>query len=261
MIGVVIPCASHTATLHDALRSVLGVSVVVVDDSIGQDLQLEDVSVVRSGGTVGFAAAVNLGLMEMERRGMERVVVLNDDAALRVGALRELEKVWTESDGAIAPVIHEPEGPVYGIRVGSSGRVRLARSPRPVQALSGAAIMVRASERFDPAYVHGFEDVDLCDRLRRRGLAIRCVPTAHCDHVAGATISRRSRQAQRHALSGHLRYLRGGFRGVFAVMLALLQVIRERGPMDRFQGIMEGVVDHLRADPSPPLPSPIVGPR
>jgi hypothetical protein len=79
--------------------------------------------------------------------------------------------------------------------------------------------------------------------------------------MAGATISRRSREAQRHALSGHLRYLRGGLRGVFAVVLALLQVIREGGPLERFQGIREGIVDYLKADSSAPPGPPAVVPR
>jgi GT2 family glycosyltransferase len=261
MTGVVIPCAVRTPALCEALHSVSGTPVIVVDASTAQDLQLEGVSVVHSGGKAGFSAAANLGLAEMESRGIERVFVLNDDAVLHPGALSALEEAWVVTDGAVAPVLHEPDGPVYGIRVGPFGRVTLARTCGPVEALSGAAIMLRASERFDPAYVHGFEDVELCHRLRQRGLKIRCVQTAHCDHAAGATISRRSREAQRHGLSGHLRYLRGGVRGVFAVLLALLQVIREGGPLDRFQGIGEGIVDYLRADPpTPPLP-PVVAQR
>ena len=261
-MGVVIPCAVISPALHDALQSVSGTPVIVVDDSNGQDLQLEGVQVVRTGGKRGFATAANVGLAEMEHRGIKCVLVLNDDAVLHPGAFQELEQAWENTDGALAPVLHEPSGPVYGIQVGAWGRIRLARSGGPVEALSGAAIMFRASERFDPAYVHGFEDVELCHRLRQRGLRVRCIQTAHCDHMAGATISRRSREAQRHAVSGHLRYLQGGVRGVFAVVLALLQVIRERGPLDRLQGIKEGVGDYLRADPQPPpQPSPAASPR
>ena len=82
------------------------------------------------------------------------------------GGLSSIDAEWSEEDGALAPVLHEPSGAIYGITVHVLGRARLAREPGPVQALSGASLFMRASERFDPAYVHGFEDIDLCRRLR-----------------------------------------------------------------------------------------------
>ena len=139
----------------------------------------------------------------------------------------------------------------------NGGRVRLAHKPGEVQALSGACLMVRSSERFDPAYVHGFEDIDLCTRIRKRGLRIVCVASARCEHRAGGTISRRSRWAQRQAVFGHLRFLQGGHRLFVVVGLALLQIIRERGPIERLWGVLDGVKDHLkdRRLPSPNAPA------
>jgi len=247
MIGVVIPSAGRSASLKDAVGSVEGAPTIVVDDSAEGSIVLSDATVIRSGGLQGFARSANIGLAEMERRGVERVLLLNDDAVLAPGALVSLDAAWSEADGALAPVLHEPGGPVYGIRVHPLGRINLARSPGPVEALSGASLLIRASERFDPVYVHGFEDIELCRRLRGRDLRVRCIESAHCEHAAGATVSRRSRQAQRHAVHGHLRFLGGGPSGCVVVFLALLQVIRERGPAGRLLGIMEGVGDYLRA--------------
>ncbi len=250
MIGVVIPTAGHSDLLSEAIASVDGFPILVVDDS-KDGIQLEGVTVIRTKGQEGFASAVNIGLSEMQRKGVDRVLLLNDDAVMEQGGLASIDSEWSEQDGAISPVLHEPDGPVYGIRIRNFGRIHLARTPGPVQALSGASLFIRASERFDPGYAHGFEDIDLCHRLVGRQLRVRCVETVHCQHGAGRTISRRSRLAQRHAVSGHLRFVRGGLSSVFVVCLAALQVIREGGPLDRLVGIIEGVRDYLRVEPRP----------
>ena len=253
MIGVIIPSAGRSEGLSKAIESVDGYPLVVVDDSPEGIHNLEGISVIRTEGKQGFAKAANAGLREMENRGIERVLLLNDDAVMESGGLSSIDAEWSEEDGALAPVLHEPSGAIYGITVHVLGRARLARKPGPVQALSGASLFMRASERFDPAYVHGFEDIDLCRRLRARNLRVRCVDTVHCHHRAGATVSRTSRIAQRHAVHGHLRFMRGGFATIVVVFLAVLQVIRERGPIDRFVGIVEGVADYFRVGPrSPP---------
>lgn len=244
MIGVVIPTLSQPEALQNALASVAGVPVVVVDDSpLGMNASV-DATVIRTSGEEGFAAAVNRGLAYWEREGVTHALVLNDDAVLEDDALNRLMNAWTDADGALAPIVHEPDGPVYGIDVLRGGRVRLRRTPGSVQALSGAVLLMRSTERFDPKYRHGFEDIDLCCRLRQRGLAVRVVETARATHVAGATVSRRSRGAQKHALSGHLRWVGGGARGVYAVALSVAQVLRDGGPFDRMLGVIDAVRDH-----------------
>ena len=251
MIGVVIPSAGRSTRLFEAIESVAGFPLIVVDDSKDGRIQLEGITVIRTDGEQGFARAANMGLIEMQKKDIDRVLILNDDAVMEHDGLASIEREWSDNDGALAPVLHEPDGPVYGIRVHSFGRVHLAREPGPVQALSGASLFLRASERFDPNYVHGFEDIELCRRLVGRNLHVRCVQTVHCHHGAGETIARRSRTAQRHAMHGHVRFTRGGLASVIAVVLAILQVVREGGPADRLLGIVEGLRDYFRADPLP----------
>ena len=260
MIGAVIPTRGESDLLQEAVASVSEVPVLVVDDSPNGGVVVEHATVVRSGGMAGFAGAANFGLRTMQERGVKRVLLLNDDAVLAPGSLQALNDAWSDDVGALSPVIHEPDGPVYGIVVGSWGRVRLAQKPREVQALSGACLMIRSTERFDPAYVHGFEDIELCAWLQQRGLRIACIASAQCEHRAGATVSRRSRWAQRHAVSGHLRFVCGGHRGIAVVGLALLQIIREGGPVERILGVWDGVRDHLRVPPPRSPHSPIDGP-
>jgi GT2 family glycosyltransferase len=252
MIGVVIPCHHPGPALAAAMASVGDTLTVVVDDSPQGSPPPPGVEHVRTSGSQGFSVAANAGLARLEALGCTRALVLNDDAALRPGALSAMADAFCEFDGAVAPVLHEPDGPVYGIHVHRSGRVKLARRPVAVQALSGAAILLRSQERFDPNFSHGFEDIELCERLLRRGLRVRVIADAHCDHAGGATIDRRSRQAQRAAMSGHLRWVGGGLRAGFVVGLGLAQVLREGGPAERFLGIVDGVRDHLRGPPRVP---------
>jgi hypothetical protein len=72
------------------------------------------------------------------------------------------------------------------------------------------------------------------------------VTEARCRHMGGASIPARSRQAQRHGLSGHLRLVGGGWRSPVVLGLAMGQVIRERGPANRFLGIWDGWRDWRR---------------
>ena len=249
MLGVVIPHHSRKDLLLRAVESVSSCPVFVVDDSKDGGIAIDGVTVIRTAGQQGFAHAANAGLAEVARRGIPLALVLNDDAFMQPGSVDNLRSAWLETDGAIAPVVHEPEGSVYGISVTRWGRVRLKYRPGAIQALSGACIMMRSEERFDVKYRHGFEDVDLCRRLRDRGLAIRVIENSACEHKGGASVDRRSRAAQYAALSGHLQYVDGGLKGAAAVALAVAQVLSEGASKERLLGLTDAIRDHVRGHP------------
>lgn len=262
-ITIVIPCHRRVDLLERALRAVAGREVVVVDDS--PDGRVHPISArrVRTSGGIGFAAAANAGLVEAERRGATHVFVLNDDAVPAPDCIDLLAEAWTGDTGAAGPLIYGPEGLLSaGFEERWWGRVRERRSLGPehspdgralragevreVSAVSGAALLVPADARFDTAYRHGFEDLALCRSMRAAGRRVLLVPEARALHLGGGTVGRTSREAQRHALSGHLRYLGGGWRGGVAVGLAVGQVLREGGGPARMIGIFEGLRDWAR---------------
>jgi GT2 family glycosyltransferase len=157
-----------------------------------------------------------------------------------------------EGVGAVGPALVRPDGAIEsaGVRVGPLVRVRALRRARsgPVDALSGACLMLRPGLRFDEGYRHGFEDLALCRALWQAGLEVRLVAEARCEHRGGGTVSRRSAQAQRHAVAGHLRLWGGGWRSPLVVGLAFAQVVAEGGPAARLLGIAQGWRDwRLRA--------------
>lgn len=214
------------------MAAVQGWPVLVVDDTDdGLDL---DVPKVRAGGGIGFARAVNLGLDHIDT---DAALVLNDDAVPEEGCVQRL----ATAGGLCGPVLVGPHGvESTGMVVRSWGRVRqrvdVPPEDRAVDALSGACLHLPASARFDERFRHGFEDVELCRRLG----GARLIAAARCWHEGGATVDRRSEEAQRHAVAGQLRLVRPGWREGVVVALAVAQVVREGGPLGRMRGVWAG---------------------
>ncbi len=252
-LGVVIPHHSRRDLLPQALASVSGLPVWVVDDAPAgaEPCPLPDgVARLRTAGELGFARSCNLGLAAVQAAGLPMALLLNDDAAPQPGCVQALlaaRQAHPEA-GAAGPVLVDGEGRIEsaGIRVHRrSARVRTSRhvpaAATAVDALSGACLLLDSGERLDERYRFGFEDIELCLRLRDRGSTSLLVPGARCTHSGGATLSRRSRAATRHALAGHLMLVeQRRWQRPLVLGWALLQVIREGGPRDRLAGLWEG---------------------
>jgi len=255
---VVIPHRSRADLLARALAAVAGEDVFVVDDTDDGLAPLPGARLVRAGGGVGFARAVNRGLDAAEHAGFSHALVLNDDAEPAPGCVDALAAAFTGDVGAVGPVLLSQHGvESAGFRVAWWGRVRArtrippGTEPVPVDALSGACLLVDTRARFDATYRHGMEDLALCRDLRAAGRKVLLVPGARCRHLGGGTVDRTSRAAQRHAVAGHLRLVGGGARAPIVVGLAVAQIVRERGPASRLFGLAEGIADHVRAgDPA-----------
>jgi GT2 family glycosyltransferase/glycosyltransferase involved in cell wall biosynthesis len=154
----------------------------------------------------GFAAGANAGLARLVDAGCDRVLLLNNDARLEPGALRRLaDALEDERVAAAGPWILRADGRLEsrGLRLGhGSGRARLvghgeAARPGegrdPADALSGAALMIRASALaavgpLDEDYFHSFEDADWSARARRAGFDLVVVRGARVRHASAATL-------------------------------------------------------------------------
>ena len=243
-----IPTHSRFELVARAANSVHPLPVVIVDDSVSGSLpktiETTVSHVVRTRGEEGFSSAVNQGLAYAREAGFDWVLLLNDDAYLEPGALQSLLNSRASDVGVLAPVLVEEEGvDLFGVRIRAWGRVHPRYRDRPgmdPEAVPGACMLIRSNGYFETAYQHGMEDFDFCLREKSEGRRIVLVSEARCRHDGGATLPRRSRVAQRHGLSGQLRLFDGGWRSPFVIGLAVAQVIRERGPADRFLGIWQG---------------------
>ena len=194
-----------------------------------------DVRLLRTGGNVGYGAAANAALADA-RRGW--ALVANPDIRFEDGAVDELlaaAERWPRA-ATLGPAIRTPQGALYpsardlpslstGVGHAALGwvwpanpwtaRYRREREDpreRPAGWLSGSCFLVdleafHSVGGFDPAFFMYFEDVDLAERLGRRGWLHVYVPTAIVTHEGGHATSREPRRMLRVHHTSALRYL------------------------------------------------------
>lgn len=219
-------------TLADA-----GADVIVAVDSGSSDGSLEAVAVAHPAvrglalRNVGFGRAANAGIALTDA---PVVVVANADTRFPAGSVRAMgEYLSARSDvGVLGPLVRFPDGrlqlsarafPSIGQALGHAvlglwwpgnrwtRAYRLTdwdhRSERDVDWVSGCCLALRRDAfddvgGFDPAYFMFVEDVDLCDRLGRRGWRVVFSPVVEVIHAVGGAVSRRRlRMVVEHARS------------------------------------------------------------
>ncbi len=204
---------------------------------------LPEVSLVRTGGNLGYGRAANVGARDAQAPWL---LIANPDVHwCEPGALDALlaaARRWPRG-GAFGPAIVTPEGSLYpsaralpslgrGIGHALAGwwwptnpwtaayrRERGAPTEGPAGWLSGSALLVRreafeAVGGFDPRYFMYFEDVDLCDRLAQAGWQAIYVPTAVVEHTGGHATKRVPVSMQRAHHASAYRYLADRYRGL-----------------------------------------------
>jgi len=215
------------------------------------------VTLVRTGGNVGYGRAANVGA-----RGAAApwLLIANPDVRWcqpgAIDALLAAAARWPRA-GAFGPAIVTPDGRLYpsaralpslgrGIGHALAGwwwptnpwtsSYRQERES-PVEGecgwLSGSALLVRRDAfesvgGFDPKYFMYFEDVDLCDRLARAGWSSIYVPSAVVEHSGGHATRRVPKLMLRAHHTSAYRYLADRYRGLrwmpvrFVLRLGLL---------------------------------------
>lgn len=186
--------------------------IVVVDngspDGSGPDLERHlahrpGVHLLHAGANGGFGAGCNLGIMFALRRWpeLEHVLLLNPDAELAAGSLRELLATsWRHPDaGIVGCHIEDHDGRTWF----ANGRVprwtlsgfHCAAPPLPefpTDFVTGACMLLRADLlraglRFDESYFLYCEDADLCCEVRARGRGLWITHRAVARHAGGGS--------------------------------------------------------------------------
>ncbi|MGY1749906.1 glycosyltransferase family 2 protein [Modestobacter sp. SYSU DS0511] len=195
----------------------------------------DNVRLLPTGGNVGYGAAVNAGLADVPEGW---ALVANPDVRFEPGSVDELLAAaarWPRA-ATLGPAIRTPEGELYpsardlprlstGIGHAAFGwfwpanpwtaryrREREAPRERPAGWLSGSCLLVdlaafHAIGGFDPGYFMYFEDVDLAERLGRRGWLNVYVPSAVVVHEGGHATRRQPHRMARVHHTSALRYL------------------------------------------------------
>lgn len=135
---------------------------------------------------------------------------LNNDTILMPGWLPPLLEALRGGGAsmAVGPLLLYEDGSVQhlGVAYGTRGPFHLyqhfpADHPvvfrkRELQGITGAALMIRADffrecGQFCEEYRNGFEDLDLCVQVRRRGGKLRCIPASRVYHLESQTPGRK----------------------------------------------------------------------
>ncbi|RKT78482.1 GT2 family glycosyltransferase [Terracoccus luteus] len=211
-------CASMNLDAEKLVTRILVVDNGSSDDTVAVARGIPGVRVIVNEANAGFAGGVNVALHALGDE-VDAVAVLNPDAVVAPGALRELAAALTDpSVGVAVPRVTEPDGEAaYSLRrepgiltalgdaaVGSRLRRRPAWlsdtlwDPRAyehdhdVDWASGAAWMVARDVvgcvgPMDERYFLYSEEVEYARRVRRHGWRVRYVASAEVAHVGGAS--------------------------------------------------------------------------
>jgi N-acetylglucosaminyl-diphospho-decaprenol L-rhamnosyltransferase len=200
-----------------------------------------NVRVLPTGGNIGYGAAANAALADLAEGW---AVVANPDVRFHPGSIDELlaaARRWPRA-ATLGPAIMTPDGELYPsardlprLSTGAGHallgwawpanpwtaryrREREAPRERPAGWLSGSCLLVDLEAfwsvgGFDPGYFMYFEDVDLAERLSRRGWLHVYAPSAVVVHEGGHATQREPHRMQRVHHTSALRYLSGQYPG------------------------------------------------
>ena len=197
--------------------------VVVVDNAsvddtrtelepFGKNLFPNAFTAIRNAENINFGPACNLGA---NRADAELLFFLNNDTLVTPGWYEPLHKALeaTPSLGAVGPLLLYEDRRVQhlGVAYSSAGLSHLysefpADHPvvgreRRLQAITGAAMLLAkdtflAAGGFHEGYRNGFEDVELCVRIRESGKHLSCATSSAIFHLE-------SKSEGRHANKDH----------------------------------------------------------
>lgn len=259
--------------------AVVGTRIVVVDNGSddGSPDRLaarfgDQVEILRNAHNEGFAGGNNRGIDHALQNGAQSVLILNNDTVVDPGMLRTLLQT-VEAGSAyhlVGPAIFYEFEPQRVWRLGDRYREpwhlprairaqELVRTVVPVDFLTGCAILVQRQVfetigLFDPRYAFYFEDADFCERARRAGFRLACIPGARMWHKVSRSadkISTRSRYNQARGRIQFYRTLSPQTSGIivaayltYKTMQVLLRDI-SRGRFDLARSTLEGARDSV----------------
>lgn len=209
-VSVVVPVFNHLATTIECLLSIAATQtaftyeVIVANDASSDETaevlaNIPHLTVVTHEQNLGFLRNCNRAALQAQGRW---IVFLNNDAQVSAGWLDALIRACEMRNvGAAGPRLVYPNGELQeaGVRVRRNGSVEMiglgesSDSPRwsyvrEVDYVSGACLMLARSlfnelggfsDELAPAYC---EDLDLCLRIRARGLRVMYTPEAEVIH-------------------------------------------------------------------------------
>jgi GT2 family glycosyltransferase len=203
--------AADTLGCVENVAADAGIATIVVDNGshepVGEFLARRhpEVTCVRSPENLGFAGGANLGMRAALARGAGTVLLLNNDARLRPGAVAAARRVLATDPtiGVVGPKVLLREDPqrlwlAWGRVTWRQSLVGLCGAGAPdgpawsaqrdVEWVAGCAMWFRAAALdavglLDEAFFAYHEEVDWCTRARRQGWRVVYAPDVVVTHT------------------------------------------------------------------------------
>ena len=198
-VSIVIPVHNHGRLTLECLTSVIQYTnsipyqVVVVDDGSDEEVSsllqtISNITMLRNPERIGFTQSCNKGA---DAASGKYLLFLNNDTQVVSGWLEHLLGTYKDHNcvGAVGPKVIYPDGRLQeaGALINQDGTatlIGLADDPelprynydREIDYCSGVCLLIeaetfRSAGKFDEVYAPAYyEDVDLCLKLRKRGL-------------------------------------------------------------------------------------------
>jgi GT2 family glycosyltransferase len=258
-----------------------GTRILVVDNGSGDgspdrlaERFRDQIEIRRNACNDGFAAGNNLGIRHALQSGAQSVLILNNDTLADAAMLRALLEAVeaTPAYHLVGPAIFYESEPQRIWRLGDryAGRWRLPRAVEaqeldraviPVDFLTGCAMLVQRQVfetigLLDPRYAFYFEDADFCERARRAGFQLACVPAARLWHKVSRSADKISARSRYNQARGRIQFYRtlppqtpGAIVAGYVLSKTAAMVLRDlwRGRFDLARSTLQGVCDGVRA--------------
>ena len=257
------PCALLEALVA---QGVPPATVLLVDNAspnrsgVRIQARFPGVALRTAGENLGFAGGMNLALVEALERGLDEVLLLNQDLLPAPGMVAALTRALRSRRdlAAVGPTLVDPAAPTaapYGPYRTSPWTL----SPMPVpqapgatlvdaEWVTGAALLLRVAALaevglFDEDYFLYWEDMDLCHRLRSAGWRVGTAPAARAEHPgepgAGSALAAYFMQRNRWLF---LRKRAGGPGRLVRELVLALRALREAGRVALGRGGRAGLL-------------------
>lgn len=253
-------CSELVQCVREA-SAVVDVDVIVIDNASSDGsadavtTQFPGVRVIRNPENVGFARAVNQGLLAGEG---PYFLLLNSDTSDLEQAIPKLAAYLDAHPdaGIVAPQLRHLDGrlqpsgrdvpsrwdeafwtlSLYRL-VGKKGPDRFFDpnrdydETRDVEEVSGACFMTRREVidrvgMLDERFFFCFEDIDFCIRVRAGGFRVVYLADAKLTHAWGVSAKKAGPSLSRKYLAGYFYYLRKTHGAVFALVMRVLVALK-----------------------------------
>ncbi|HWA96037.1 MAG TPA: glycosyltransferase family 2 protein [Terracidiphilus sp.] len=246
------------ATSHE----IIVVDNASTDDSLVYLETIEGIQLIRSQQNIGFARANNVGVeassgnillflnpdTELAGPAIDKMFealqmsdcaalgckLLNTDRTLQTSCIQPFPTIWNQITDIEKLKLMFPHVRMWGI---APLFTEVREYPVPVEALSGACIMIRSEVfqqvgQFSTDYFMYAEDIDLCYKIQQSGKKVGYIPDATIIHFGGQSTKKRSDTgfgdiATREAIFTFLRKFRGtAYAKIYRAALGIVSALR-----------------------------------